>query len=285
MLLQRFNVSKVLGANIILWGVVTSCTAAVRTSPQMIALRTLLGCLEAVITPALIMLTSAWYQKDEAAPRFGFWYSGLGAGQIIGGLISYGAQSSHNTHFQGWRVMFLCIGIFNVLVGATIYFWLPPTPETAKFLNYGEKEVIAQRLAEDHAGIGLKVLRVRSVLETFLDLQTWLLCLLTILNVIPSGVITTYSSILIKNFGYSPKQAALLNMPSGIVSICALMGSTWIITKGYQRWVSIVVALCVTLLGACLMSFSPKSNKAALLTGMYLVNAVISPAYMQISWF
>jgi hypothetical protein len=63
-------------------------------------------------------------------------------------------------------------------------------------------------------------------------------------------------------------------MPSGVVSIVALMGSTWIITKGYQRWFSIILALCVTLLGACLMSFSPQTNKAALLAGIYLVNAV-----------
>ena len=274
MLIQRFNVARVLGANILLWGVVTACTAAVQTSRQLIGLRTILGILEAVITPSLIMLTTAWYQKDEAAPRFGFWYSGLGAGQIIGGLISYGAQQSHNKNFQGWRVMFLCIGLVNLIVGAIIFFWLPATPDEAKFLNNDEKEVVAQRLAEDHAGLGVKMLRVRSVLETFLDLQTWLLCVLTILNVIASGVITTYSAILIKNFGFTAPQAALLNMPSGVVSIASLMGSTWIITKGYQRWFSIILALCVTLLGACLMSFSPKHDKAALLAGIYLVNAV-----------
>lgn len=73
-LLQKFTVSKVLGANIFLWGVATCCTAAVKTGPQLIAMRAVLGSLESVITPALIMLTSAWYKKDESAPRFGFWY-------------------------------------------------------------------------------------------------------------------------------------------------------------------------------------------------------------------
>lgn len=170
--------------------------------------------------------------------------------------------------------MFLCIGVINVIVASVIYFWLPAVPEEAKFLTHDEKELIAQRLHEDHAGIGAKKLRARSVLETFLDLQTWLLCLLTILNVIPSGVITTYSAILIKNFGYTAPQAALLNMPSGLVSIICLMLSTWIITKGYQRWFAIIAALCITLLGACLMSFSPANNHAALLVGIYLVNAV-----------
>jgi hypothetical protein len=63
-------------------------------------------------------------------------------------------------------------------------------------------------------------------------------------------------------------------MPSGLVSILSLMGSTWIITKGYQRWFAIILALLVTLLGACLMSFAPATNHAALLAGVYLVNAV-----------
>lgn len=189
-LLQKFNISKVLGVNIFLWGITTACTSVVKNGTQLIALRTLLGCLESVVTPALIMLTSAWYQKDEAAPRFGFWYCGLGMGQIVGGLISYGAQHSTNTTFQGWRVMFACIGAVNVLVAITIFLWLPASPDDSKYLSHDEKEVIAQRLREDHSGVGLKVLRVRSIMETFLDAQTWLLSILTILNVLSSGVIT-----------------------------------------------------------------------------------------------
>jgi MFS family permease len=239
----------------------------------MIAVRTLLGFFESVITPALIMITSAWYQRNEAAPRFGLWYCGMGVGQIVGGLISYGAQWSHSS-FQGWRIMFLIIGVVNCIVATIILLWLPGTPEEASFLNSAEKEAIAQRLHDDHAGVGVKKLRVRSILETFLDLQTWLLCLLTILNVIPSGVITTYSSILIKGFGYTNKQAALLNMPSGIVTIIALLSSTYAVRKGYQRWFAIILMIIPTLIGACLMSFLPKNNKAGLLAGIYLVNFV-----------
>ena len=224
------------------------------------------------------MLTSAWYQKAEACPRFGFWYSGVGAGQIFGGLISFAAQQSHSTMIQGWRIMFLCIGLVNLGVSAIVYLWLPCTPDEATFLTIAEKEVISRRLEDDHAGVGPKVLRIRSIFEAFLDLQTWLLCLLTIFNVIPSGVITTYSSILIRNLGFTPKQAALLNMPSGVVTITALMGSTYVIAKGYQRWAAMIVAFLITLLGACLMSFAPKTNQAAMLAGIYLVNAVsVSP--------
>ncbi|KAF2398199.1 MFS general substrate transporter [Trichodelitschia bisporula] len=281
-LIQRFPVTKVLGFNILCWGIVLCGSSAVQTSTQMIAVRSLLGVFESVITPALIMITAAWYQRDEAAPRYGLWYSGLGLGQIIGGLISYGAQGA-KTHFQGWRIMFLSIGVVNVFVAVIIIAWLPGTPEEAKFLTSAEKEVVARRLHEDHAGVGAKVLRVRSVLETFLDLQTWLLCLLTILNVIPSGVITTYSAILIKGFGYTSRHAALLNMPSGIVSIVALMSSTYAVRRGYQRWFAIICAIIPTLIGACLMSFLDKKHKVGLLVGIYLVNAAVAPYALILS--
>ncbi|KAF2423803.1 allantoate permease [Tothia fuscella] len=301
-LIQKYRVTKVLGGNIFCWGIVLCCTAAVKTSHQMIAVRALLGCFEAVITPALMfvlsgperwisksvltkprMITSAWYQRNEAAPRFGLWYCGLGLGQIIGGAISFGAQHGKNS-FQGWRLMFLIVGVFNCIVAAIIYFWLAGTPEEATFLSSIEKEAIAQRLHDDHSGLGAKKLRVRSIFETFLDSQTWLLCLLTILNVIPSGVITTYSAILIKNMvNGDSKKAALLNMPSGIFSIVALIFSTYTVRKGYQRWFAIILAVIPTLIGACLMSFLPKSNKAGLLIGIYLVNFAVAPYAIVLS--
>jgi len=63
-------------------------------------------------------------------------------------------------------------------------------------------------------------------------------------------------------------------MPSGIVSIVALMFNTWVVITGVERWLAIAIASIVTLIGAFLMSFSPRSNHVALLTGTYLVNTV-----------
>jgi len=228
-----------------------------------------------VTAPSLTIYTSMWYTRAESTPRYGFWYCGLGAGQIIGGLISFAAQHAPaNLSFGGWRIMFVVIGAVNVLVSLLVLFVLPETPEKATFLSESEKQRIAQRLQIDQAGVGAKEFRWRSVLEAFADLQTWLLVLLTILITIPSGVITTFSSILIKGFGYGDKQSALLNMPSGVVSIVSTMVSTYAIAKGFSRWLAIDLLLIPTLIGSCLMSFLPSSNKGGCLAGIYLVNTV-----------
>jgi MFS family permease len=123
-LLQNFPVPKVLGYNILLWGIILCCSATCHDTASIIAVRTLLGMCEAIIAPALIVFTSRWYIKAEAPLRYGIWYCGLGAGQIVGGLISFSAQHSSST-FAGWRVMFICIGIVNVLVALLILFTLP----------------------------------------------------------------------------------------------------------------------------------------------------------------
>lgn len=229
------------------------------------------------------MYTSMWYTRRASTPRYGLWYCGLGMGQVVGGLISFGAQHAPaDSSFHGWRIMFVVIGAVNVIVALLVLFILPETPEKARFLTPVEREYIAQQLQEDTAGVGHKVFRWGSLLESLGDMQTWLLVQLTILITIPSGVITTFSSILIKDFGYTSKQSALLNIPSGAVSIISTMLSTWAISRGYSRWLAINILLIPTLLGACLMSFLPKDNQAGCLAGIYMVNTVCLSTHYEV---
>ncbi|MCJ1304697.1 hypothetical protein MMC08_007510 [Hypocenomyce scalaris] len=282
--LQRYPVSKVLGINIFCWGVVVACTAATRNFTQMLALRVLLGCFEAVITPSLVLTTSMWYTKRQSAPRYGIWYCGLGVGQFLGGLISFGAQHGPQKGFGGWRIMMLATGLFNVLVAVVILIFLPNSRDSAKFLSADEKESLHRTLILDQAGNGPKVFRIRGVWEAFADLQVWLLSLLTILTLMSSGVITAFSATLINGFGYTPKQSALLNMPSGIVSIIATYGSTYAVLRGHERWLVIVLFLVPTIIGAGLMSFAPTHNQGAKLTGIFLYNCVDVAMVLVFSW-
>lgn len=273
MLLQRFPVTKVLGSNILLWGVILCCSAACTSTASIIVVRTLLGICEAVIAPALIMITTMWYTKAESTPRFGVWYCGLGAGQLIGGLVSFAAQHSTST-FAAWRIMFVCVGIFNLIMAVVILFTLPESPAKATFISNEERQAISIRLELDQAGTGPKILDWHSVPETFLDPQTWLLSLLTFCITIPSGVITTFSATLIRSFGFNSKQSALLNMPSGVVSILATMMSTYAVAKNYPRWLSILVLLVPSLIGGALLSFMGVHRQGGSLAGIYLVNFV-----------
>ncbi|OBT71040.1 hypothetical protein VF21_10625 [Pseudogymnoascus sp. 05NY08] len=284
-LLQRFPLAKVLGFNVACWGITITCSSGAQSYAGFMVCRILLGCFEAVISPALTMITSQWYTKREAGPRFGLWYSGLGIGQIVGGLVSFGAQHTPtDASLGGWRIMMLAVGLVNIVVAIVVLLFLPDCVDSANFLTTSEKTAIHVKLTLDQGGNGAKVFRFSGLGEVLRDAQIWLLVLLTVLIVIPSGVVSTFSAVIIKGFGYNSKQAALLNMPSGVVSIFATMLSTYFILKGFPRWLSIILLLIPTAIGGGLMAFLDTKNLAGRLAGIYMINFIVAPLAIIFSW-
>ncbi|KAK5652679.1 hypothetical protein OQA88_10273 [Cercophora sp. LCS_1] len=78
------------------------------------------------------------------------------------------------------------------------------------------------------------------------------------------GVTNAYSATLIRGMGFVPKQAALINMPAGLVAMA--------------------FSLVAGIIGAGLMSFLPKANRVGILAGIYLVHAVGASIPIFGSW-
>lgn len=53
----------------------------------LMAVRTLLGAAESVVTPGFALLTARFYTRQEQPFRFSLWYSCNGLGSCIGGLL------------------------------------------------------------------------------------------------------------------------------------------------------------------------------------------------------
>lgn len=173
--------AKWLGANVILWGIATACTAAAHNYATLLAARIFLGIFEAAIAPSLILISSQWYTKSEAAPRFSIWYAGLGLGQIIGGIVSYAFQQVKHPAFSGWKIMFIVLGLVTVVIGFVTFFFLPDTPMQARFLSEAEKVMLLKHVAVNQTGIRNKHYKWSQALEVLRDPQLWLMVLLTIL--------------------------------------------------------------------------------------------------------
>ncbi|KAL8968541.1 MAG: hypothetical protein Q9183_002416 [Haloplaca sp. 2 TL-2023] len=282
-ILQRVPVAKWLGANVVLWGIATACTAAAHNYVTLLTARIFLGLFEAAIAPCLILISSQWYTKSEAAPRFSIWYAGLGVGQIIGGLVSWGFQQVENPSFAGWRIMFIVLGLVTVVIGFVTFFILPDTPMQARFLSETEKVMLLKHVSVNQTGIRNKKYNLRQALEVLMDIQLWLMTILTILISISSGVITTYSVTLVRNFGYTAPQAALLNMPSGLVSIASTLIVGYGVKHTSNRWAWLVACCVPGILGGGLMSFAT-GRKASQLAGIYLVNVITATLIIIYQW-
>ncbi|KAI0127941.1 allantoin permease [Xylariales sp. AK1849] len=273
-LMQRLPTAKYLGANITLWGLMVTLTAAAHNWAALVSLRVLLGCFESAVAPALILITSMWYKKSEQPARVGFWYVGTGTGTIIGALTSFGFQHYVSDTFTSWQIMFLLFGLITIAVGILVILIMPDSPMTAK-LSHEEKIWAIERLRENQTGVENKHFKPYQVLECFKDPQTWLLSLITISSSIPNGAVSSYQATIIKGFGYTSKETALLSIPSGVVACISVISAGVTSSRYNMRGPIIIVILLIGgILGGCLLAFSPQDSKGGLLAGQYLTNVI-----------
>ncbi|KAL9942783.1 hypothetical protein D7B24_004172 [Verticillium nonalfalfae] len=282
--LQAVPAAKWLGFNVVAWGIATACGAAAHNYTTLLVSRIFLGIFEATIGPSLMLISSQYYTKSEQAPRFSFWYLGLGLGQIMGGALSYGFQHITGAGLAGWRIMFITLGAVTVVIGVATFLLLPDTPMKARWMTDGEKVALLKHVSVNQTGITDKTFRPKQILEALADPQIYLMVLAVVLLSVSSGVVTTYSATLIRNLGYTPKKAALMNMPSGVVSIFFTLFVGFGIRIKSHRWAWIVACICPAIMGGALMSFLPVTNRSGCLAGIYLVNAVVAPLTVFYAW-
>lgn len=161
----------------ICWGIAAAASAGAKDYTTLLVARIFLGIFEATVGPSLMLISSQYYTKSEQAPRFTFWFLGLGVAQIIGGIISFGFQHVHS-RFASWRSMFLVMGLLTVLVGFGTFFFLPDTPMKAKWLSDDEKVALLQHTRVNQTGIRNSKFNTRQILEAVTDVQVWLFCLM-----------------------------------------------------------------------------------------------------------
>lgn len=163
-----------------LWGISCAASAGATNYHTLLASRIFVGMFEAAIAPCLMLISSQYYTKSEQAPRFAIWYSGLGFGQILGGLISFAFQHIKNRQFKSWQAMFVFVGVATALIGIATFFVLPDSPMKAKWLSEAEKAALLKHVSVNQTGIHNKHFKISQALEVLTDIQLWLMTICTI---------------------------------------------------------------------------------------------------------
>lgn len=71
--------------------------AVIKTYGQLVALRTLVGVLEAGFAPGILLILSSWYKKEEQSKRFAVYISAAVLSGAFGGIIA-GAITGYYLH-------------------------------------------------------------------------------------------------------------------------------------------------------------------------------------------
>ncbi|KAH7887847.1 MFS general substrate transporter, partial [Phlebopus sp. FC_14] len=274
---QKLRLAKYLSANIIVWGIVLICHGAANSFSTFFALRFILGMCESCVAPILILVISMFYRKDEQATRIAYFYMMLGFTQVFGGFVAYESIPLGISFYDGailppYKIVYFLLGGLAILVGIIVLFWFPDSPVNARILTREERIACLERVRDDQGGTENRDFKKDQVIEALLDVRTWLIVLATMLTDIPSGGLTNFSNIIIKNFGYTSKQTLILSTPAGIVEVISVVICGWYSDKKGERMLPVIWATLPTLVGvALLIGFNDTNQKGVLLFGTYLI--------------
>ncbi|KAI9023906.1 major facilitator superfamily domain-containing protein [Hyaloraphidium curvatum] len=129
------------------WGIIVMCQAAVTNFAGALACRFFLGVAEAGLMPGAPYYLAFWFTTRERGVRLGAMYAGSAAAGMVGGFVAMGVQYMNGVGgLLSWQWLFILEGIPAILFGGYVFFFLPPFPDSAKFLNDEEKYVATKRL-------------------------------------------------------------------------------------------------------------------------------------------
>ncbi len=137
------------------WGLAATLQATTTSWAGMMACRFFLGLFEAGFGPGIPYLLSFFYLRHELGLRIALFFSAAPLATTFAGALAYGITSGH-AHIANWRLLFLVEGLPSLVMAPVAYFFLPDSPEKAKFLTEEEK-VIARARGVRQVGDSVRV--------------------------------------------------------------------------------------------------------------------------------
>ncbi|RDU95204.1 MFS transporter [Trinickia dinghuensis] len=145
---ERRSVRKLVFVSLVLWGGCAALTGIVSNVAWLIALRFLLGVVEAAVMPAMLIFISNWFTKTERSRANTF--------LILGNPVTVlwmSVVSGYLVHAFGWREMFVAEGAPAIVWAVCWWFLVRDKPNDVEWLTGEEKRALAQTLAAEQAAI------------------------------------------------------------------------------------------------------------------------------------
>lgn len=72
---------------------------------------------------------------------------------MLGGIVSWAILGQSENGLARWRQLFLILGCVTAFFGVVVFFVMPASPDTAKFLSMEERSIAVLRIRENKTGL------------------------------------------------------------------------------------------------------------------------------------
>jgi MFS family permease len=277
-----------LPAAMVLWGIISTATAAASSYAGLVVIRFFLGFVEAAYFPGCLYFLSAWYTRKELGFRTAALYSGSLLSGAFSGLIAAGITRNMDNvlGLRAWRWLFIIEGAITIVVAIAAVFVLPNFPRTTSWLSEEEKELAVWRLEED---IGEDDW-VDSEQQTFLhgaklafaDIKTWVLMLM-ILCIVSSASVTNFFPTVVQTLNYGKIETLLLTAPPYCLAVFCAFGNAWHADRTGERYFHVTLPLYLSVV-AFIIAATTTGTAPRYVAMMLMVPSFYSGYVVALGW-
>jgi MFS family permease len=252
--LKSMRPSLWIGVLVVAWGTVMTLQGIVKNFHHLLVTRILLGATEAGFFPAATFLLTEWYCRWELQTRMAIFFSAASLSGGFSGLLAFGLQHMEGVGgLAGWRWIFIMEGIVTVVVGFTVPWILPDSPNHAKFLSSKQVSVITVRLGrergESTVGEHKEKFKWKYFWAALTDWKIYLAIVIYWGNAISIYGFSFAAPTIIKQLGYTSAEAQLMTIPIYVVGAISTVVFARLADKRQKRWLFIVIPFSIALIG------------------------------------
>ena len=173
-----------------------------------------------------------------------------------------------------WQIVFYALGGATMLWSIVIWTCMPDSAASARFLTERQRIIAVKRVASNEIGVKNKHFNKKQALLAFYDPKSLLLFLCVFAAAIPNGVVNSFSTIIIRDMGFSTTRTTQLKSVGDATQVIALLigGTVMLNVRNSRLAVATVANVLCTIAAAC-TAFLPRSNTWGRLVSFWLVNA------------
>src|SRR5437764_4153075 len=227
MVMPRIGARRWIVRIMISWGLISASMMFIRTPLQFYVMRLLLGAAEAGFWPTCLYYLASWYPAAYRGRAISRFYCFFGVTGIVGGILSAWLLGLDGLGgLRGWQLLFLIEGLPTVALGVAMYWLLPDSPSSVRWLSDEERAWINQELASENARLGAgKHTPVLHALRDPVVLQLAAIACLTLGGSMGFALIAP--QVLMTGTGMDVRHAGFLISCGGLMNVLGMLASGW----------------------------------------------------------
>jgi sugar phosphate permease len=247
------------------FGLVSMCTAFVKTYEGLLGARAVLGIFEGGAMPGMAFFLSCFYKRKELLFRIGIYVSAASIAGAFGGLLATGLSripewGAESMRIGTWRNIFFFEGLITIISGLLAPIWMPTDPATAYFLTERERRIATERLIREQKATPNENVTPHDIKRALFCLHNYTCAFgFFLINITVQGL-SVFMPTILNDLGWTNTQAQLYSVPPYVCACIVAIAIAYVSDKTQKRGIYLAIFAIFAVIGFAILRWESSVN-------------------------